>query len=110
MNYLLTNQNRFEHIPYPSPSHPNATVKSGGCGPCAALMVVENLTPSRYLMKDWIAWVISTGARVSGGTDMGKLARAMAAKFGFALKTTDSEAELAAHLKAGGMAVANVGS
>lgn len=109
MSYLHTNQNKFPHIPYPSTANPKATVLTGGCGPCAALMIVENLTPSRYLMKDWIAWVISAGARVSGGTNMHTLAAAMAERFGFAVTKTTSEVDLAAHLRAGGMAVGNCG-
>ena len=108
MSYLLTNQNNFAHISYPSSSHPEATVKSGGCGPCSALMIVENLTSNRFLMADWVSWVIAVGARVSGGTAMGTLALAMAAKFGFTYTTTDDEERLKAHLAAGGMAIANV--
>ncbi len=109
MAFLLTNQNNFPHISYPSPSSSTATVKSGGCGPSAALMVVENLTSSRFLMADWIQWVISTGARVSGGTDMGTLAQALAKRFSFIYSTTSEENDLVAHVRAGGMAIANVG-
>lgn len=106
--YLLTNQNNFSHIAYPSSSHPAATVKSGGCGPCAALMVVENLTANRYLMANWIKWVLSVGARSAGGTAMDVLGKAMAKKFALAYQTTDDPDVLMDHLKAGGMAVAHV--
>jgi len=109
VSYLPTNQNNFPHIPYPSKANPKATVLTGGCGPCAALMVLENMTPAKWLMKDWIAWVISVGARVSGGTNMHILSAAMAEKFGFIVTKTSDEAELAAHLRAGGKAVGNCG-
>lgn len=109
MDYLLTNQNNFSHIPYPCRSYPKATVKSGGCGACAALMMVENLTDKRYLMKDWIKWVMSVGGRVDGGTDMGVLSKAMAKEFEFTISTTDSESLLIEHVKKGGLAIAHVG-
>lgn len=109
MSYLHTNQNDFAHIPYPSKALPKATVKSGGCGACAGLMIVENLTEHRYKMADWIKWVISTGARVNGGTAMGTLSKALAKKYNFVLSHTSSEATLKEHLLGGGMAIAHVG-
>ncbi len=109
MSYLHTNQNNFAHILYPSSAHPKATVCTSGCGPCAALMMVENMTNERRLMKDWISWVISVNARVAEGTDMAVLSAAMAKKFGFTVTKTSDESALAAHLKAGGMAIGNCG-
>lgn len=109
MTYLHTNQNNFGNIAYPHPSKPNATVTTSGCGPCSALMILENLTPTRYKMQDWINWVLSTGARVSSGTDMGILAAAMVKKFGFIVTKTDDETVLKNHLKKGGMAIGNCG-
>lgn len=109
MFYLHTNQNNFGHIKYSHPSRPNATVATSGCGPCSALMIVENMTDTRYKMQDWINWVLSTGARVSSGTEMNILSAAMAKKFGFTVTKTNSETELKNHLMKGGMAIGNCG-
>ena len=109
MSYLHTFQWKFGHIKYPSGSNPKATVSTSGCGPCSALMILENMTDIRYNMQDWINWVISTGARVNGGTDMKVLSNAMAKKFGFTVSTTSDENVLKNHLKQGGMAIGNCG-
>ena len=109
MSYLHTFQWKFGHIKYPSGSNPKATVSTSGCGPCSALMILENMTDQRYGMQDWINWVISTGARVNGGTSMATLSKAMAKKFGFTVSTTSDENVLKNHLKQGGMAIGNCG-
>lgn len=109
MSYLHTFQWKFGHIKYPSGSNPKATVSTSGCGPCSALMILENMTDQRYGMQDWINWVISTGARVNGGTGMATLSKAMAKKFGFTVSTTSDESVLKNHLKQGGMAIGNCG-
>ena len=109
MSYLHTFQWKFGHIKYPSGSNPKATVSTSGCGPCSALMILENMTDQRYGMRDWINWVIGTGARVNGGTGMATLSKAMAKKFGFTVSTTSDESVLKNHLKQGGMAIGNCG-
>lgn len=109
MSYLHTFQWKFGHIKYPSGSNPKATVSTSGCGPCSALMILENMTDQRYGMRDWINWVIGTGARVNGGTSMATLSKAMAKKFGFTVSTTSDENVLKNHLKQGGMAIGNCG-
>ena len=109
MGYIHIFQWKFGNIKYPSSSNPNATVATSGCGPCAALMILENMTDQRYGMQEWINWVISTGARVNGGTDMAVLTKAMAKKFGFLVSTTSDENILRDHLKKGGMAIGNCG-
>ena len=109
MSYLHTFQWKFGHIKYPSGSNPKATVSTSGCGPCSALMILENMTDKRYNMRDWINWVIGTGARVNGGTSMATLSKAMAKKFGFTVSTTSDESVLKNHLKRGGMAIGNCG-
>ena len=109
MSYLHTFQWKFGHIKYPSGSNPKATVSTSGCGPCSALMILENMTDKRYNMRDWINWVVGTGARVNGGTGMATLSKAMAKKFGFTVSTTSDESVLKNHLKQGGMAIGNCG-
>lgn len=50
MGYIHIFQWKFGNIKYPSSSNPNATVATSGCGPCAALMILENMTDQRYGM------------------------------------------------------------
>ena len=107
--HLITKQRNFSHIKYNWPGGSGKTVKSSGCGPCAMLMVIENMLAKPWLMADWIKWVLSTGARVNGGTDMRKLCQAVVKKYGLEFTTTSSEANLIEHIKKGGMAIANVG-
>ena len=106
-DFTPTYQRNFPNVPYPSAALPNATIKSGGCGACCGLMIVENLTAARWKMADWAKWVRGTGARVNGGTNMAVLGKAIAKKYDLDFRTNNSEAELAACLKAGGLAVAN---
>lgn len=103
------NQNNYSNVPYPSPSLPKATVKSGGCGVVCASMIVENLTGQAVPPDKMAPYARKVGARVSGGTDMNILARALAKDYGLEFKTTNDESQLLKHLQAGGMAVANVG-
>lgn len=103
------NQNDYGNVPYPSKTNPKATVKSGGCGVCCASMIVENLTSHKFPVATAASYSISIGARASTGTNMGLLAKSIAAKFGLNYSTTSSEPDLLTHLKNGGMAIANVG-
>lgn len=103
------NQNNYPNVPYPSPELPKATVKSGGCGVVCASMIVSNLTDQTVFPPQMAAYAIDKKARVSGGTDMNVLAKALSADYGLPFKTTNDENLLREHLKSGGMAVANVG-
>jgi len=103
------NQHNYPNVPYPNPDLPKATIKSGGCGVCCASMIVENMTAHQIGPKLMATYAINKRARVSGGTDMNVLAKALAADYGLTVKATNDEAELLNHLRAGGMAIANVG-
>lgn len=108
--YKLIKQNSYPNIKYPSSSNPSGTVKSSGCGPTAMLMIIENMLGiTSWTMASWIKWVIGTGARVNGGTNMSTLSRAVANKYNLKLTMTSDETTLISHLKKGGMAIANVG-
>ncbi len=109
MAYKYYNQHNYPNVPYPSPDLPKATIKSGGCGVCCASMIVENLTAHQSGPKLMATYAINKKARVSGGTDMNVLAKAICADYGLTVKTTNDEAELLNHLRAGGTAIANVG-
>lgn len=103
------NQNNYGNVPYPSPTAPNATIKSGGCGPTCAAMIVSNLTSKVVDPKAMATYAIQKKARVSGGTDMQVLSKAIAADYGLTYATTNDESVLLQHLRSGGIAIANVG-
>jgi hypothetical protein len=109
MAYIYFNQNAYPNVPYPSPSLPKATVKSGGCGPTCGAIIVSNLTSQTIDPAHMASFAIKCGARVNGGTDMNRLAKAISEEFGIKFTATNDETVLAQHLRAGGMAIANVG-
>lgn len=109
MKYKYYNQNNYKNVPYPSPSLPKATVKSGGCGVVCSSMIVENLTSHKMSPITMAKYAISKGARVNGGTDMNVLAKSICADYGLSFTITNDENKLINHLKSGGMAIANVG-
>lgn len=109
MAYKYYNQNNYSDVPYPSSELPNATVKSGGCGVVSSAMIVENLTGISADPRIMAAYAMKKGARAAGGTNMDIMARAISTDYGLEFKTTNNESILLEHLKAGGMAIANVG-
>ena len=102
-------QRDYPKIKYPSRLYPNATVASSGCGPTCASMVVETLTGKRFPPEQAAAFALECGARVSTGTDMAVLAKALARAFGLTVRHTNSVTDLPAALKRGAIAIANVG-
>lgn len=106
---IYFNQNKFSTVPYPSKEKPTATVASGGCGPTCAAMIVSNLTGQVVDPKAMALFAIAHGARVNGGTDMNILSKAVSLNYGLPVTTTNDENTVLAHLRAGGMAIANVG-
>lgn len=107
-DYEYYNQRNFPNTPYPSPSNKAATVKSGGCGVCCGAMIVANLTGQAADIPVFAQYSIKNGARVSGGTDMRRLADVICRDYGLACETTNDSSKLLEHLAAGGMAVANI--
>ena len=105
MTYLLTNQNNFAHVPYPCASFPQATVKSGGCGPCSVLNCVENMTARRFQMAEWIRYVMANGGRIDGGTSITAILKALKRDYGFGYQCTNNLTEVKSHLKQGGFGV-----
>ena len=71
MNKIYFSQidSRWKNHPYPSPTLPNATIGSGGCGATSAAMVVsmlkEIITPDKMgdiFVKDGI-WVVGGSSK-----------------------------------------------
>ena len=104
---FLCNQREYPDIPYPAKGYENATIKSGGCGVCASVNVVGALTGKAISVRVMRDLAVNGGARVSGGTDMRRLASLICGKYGLKVATTSSLPELQRHLIRGGVAICN---
>lgn len=87
---IYYNQRNYANIPYPAPGYPDATVKTSGCGPVCMSMVVENLNAGSFPPEQSVALALSSGARVSGGTDLAALYRAASKRFPITMQETTS--------------------
>ena len=106
---MYYNQRDYSGIPYPAPGYEDATVKTSGCGPCCASMIVEALAGESFPPGLSAPYAIKAGARISGGTSMKTLSQHISADKGIGCRTSNNVSELAAHLKSGGWGVVNVG-
>lgn len=104
---FLCNQREYADISYPAKGYESATIKSGGCGVCAAVNVVGALTGKAISVRVMRDLAVSGGARVSGGTDMKRLASLICGRYGLKVTTTSSLPELQRHLIRGGVAICN---
>lgn len=108
MSKVYYNQadSRWANYPYPSTSYPNATIKSGGCGPTAGAMIIssfkETILPSQ--MGDIFR---KNGYRASSGTS-GSAFPFIAKKWGLTCNIKVKLDDAIACLNRGGMVVANV--
>lgn len=98
-------------IAYPSPSHPNATIATSGCGICAAMMAVWNYGVRLPSVRAFTAWAISVGARANEGTDMAALLNGMQKK-GYirSWRTTQDKDEFFAHVNGCRPAIVHCGA
>lgn len=104
---FLCNQNEYTDMNYPAPGYLTATIKSGGCGVCASVNVVGALKGKCVPVRAMRDIAINGGARVSGGTDMRKMADLVSLSYGLLYSTTNSVEVLMKHLKKGGVAICN---
>lgn len=104
---FLCNQNEYGDLSYVALGYPRATIKSGGCGVCAAVNVVGALTGKSIPVRVMRDLAINGGARVSGGTNMITLANLIARQYNLKFTTTNSVGDLQAHLQKGGVAICN---
>lgn len=81
------------------------TIGKSGCGPASVCNALKNAGIADVSVPTMCALSVSCGARVDGGTVMATLLNACKNKYGITYTTTSKNAELTAHLKAGGTAV-----
>lgn len=108
------NQNNYDYVKYDNPSTKNRieTIKTSGCGVCSSCMVFNNLSGKEmYTVPQMAKFSLSHGCRDNSGTNVAKLLKALCkANKAFSYTTTNDEAKLVAHLKKGGIAIANQGN
>lgn len=85
------------------------TVRTSGCGLCAAIMVADRLLPNNtFDLQAALRLAYDTEANHGIGTDYKIYAPAFAEKLGLSLEVTDDTERLRACLRTGGAAVIHV--
>ena len=51
--YYNQADNRWANHLYTSPTHPQANLKTSGCGPTSAAMIVTNMVKKEYYQMKW---------------------------------------------------------
>ena len=95
---------------YKSIQYGGNSIYNSACGPASLCNALKALHIADISIPVMCKLAVSCGARVSGGTVMTTLLRAAASKYHFRYRTTSKNAELLAHLKAGGAAILHAGS
>lgn len=95
---------------YKSISYGSNSIYNSACGPASLCNALQALGLADVSIPTMCKLAVSCGARVDGGTLMQPLLRAAAPKYHFRYYTTSKNAELLAHLKAGGMAILHAGT
>lgn len=65
--YYSQADSRWANYPYPSSAHPKATIKTSGCGPTSAAMIVSSLKATKT-PKDMARLFLDNGQRGTEGT------------------------------------------
>lgn len=86
------------------------SVYNSACGPASLCNALRAAGIADVGLLTMCKLAVSCGARVDGGTDMQTLLNAASEKYGFTYVSTSKNAELLAHLKAGGTAILHGGS
>lgn len=95
---------------YKSISYGSNSIYNSACGPASLCNALKALGLADVSIPTMCKLAVSCGARVDGGTVMATLLKAAAPKYHFTYRTTSKNAELLAHLNAGGVAILHNGS
>ena len=98
-------ESKYKSIRYGSNS-----IYNSACGPASLCNALKALGLADVSIPTMCKLAVSCGARVDGGTVMATLLKVAAPKYHFCYRTTSKNAELLAHLKAGGVAILHNGS
>lgn len=97
-------------IKYKTVSYGGNSVYNSACGPASLCNALRAAGIADVGLLTMCKLSVSCGARVDGGTDMAALLKAAADRYGFTYQPTSKNADLLAHLKAGGTAILHAGS
>lgn len=113
---VIAEKNPIDFNPKCQTDYPNVaygkgyTIATSGCGPTSLRNALEYADIADVSVEEMCKLAISCGARTPGqGTDMEKLIKAAAKKWGFTYKETDLNAEALAHAKKNLPFIANQG-
>ena len=95
---------------YKSIQYGGNSIYNSACGPASLCNALKALHIADISIPVMCKLAVSCKARVDGGTVMATLLKAAAPKYHFTYRTTSKNAELLAHLKAGGVAILHAGS
>ena len=95
---------------YKSISYGSNSIYNSACGPASLCNALQVLGIADISIQTMCQLAVSCGARVDGGTVMTTLLQAAAPKYHFTYSTTSKNAELLAHLNAGGVAILHNGN
>ena len=106
MNRIYYNQadKRWANYPYPSKTYPKATVKSSGCGPTSAAMIISSFIKTIY-PNEMAKLFLDNGLRADTGTSHEAFPW-IAKKYDLKMKKTIYIADAVECLKRGGMCIA----
>ncbi len=102
---LYQNARQYDSIAYGS-----STVAQGSCGPSAVCNALYAAGIADVDIPTMCKLAVQCGARYNGGTDVTTLLDSVSKKYNFTYTISNSEADLKAHLKAGGIAIIHAGS
>ncbi len=103
--YYNQTDKRWAIYPYPSPNHPNATIKSSGCGPTSAAMIVSSLNNIIITPYEMSRFFLQNNLRGAEGT-RNKAFSWTAKEFGLDMIETTNIDKAIDILRSGGMVVA----
>ena len=106
MNYNVKFQTeqKYKNVQYGGNS-----IYNSACGPASLCNALSALGIAEVDIPTMCRLAVSCGARVSGGTVMATLLKQASQNYHFTYKATSKNAELLAHLNAGGVAILNQG-
>lgn len=107
--YFNQADSRWANYPYTSPAHPNATVKTAGCGPTSGAMVVSSLTGNIIYPNQMAQLFKDNGFRANEGTSLNAFPW-LGQRYGLTCNRTTNLDDAVNCLHRGGMVIASCGA
>lgn len=86
--YLMQTDARWKNKMYSAINDPSQTISSGGCGPTAASMIVNEWVDHMYSPVEACNWAASAGYRTANSGTYWSMMKAIAVKYGFKYSET----------------------